>query len=58
VGSGDDHGARAPQELFANDLRQRAVAELALEHRFEFGVAARNGIADHHQVDVRRDVVR
>ena len=50
-------GARAPEEVVADGFGQRAVANLALEHRLELGVAARDGVADHDEIDVRRDVL-
>ncbi len=58
VGAGDDDRSRRPQELLAHQLGQRAVADLALEHRFEFGVAARDGVADADQAEVAGDVLR
>ena len=55
--AGQHDGARAPEEVIANGLRQRAVADLALEHRLELDVSARNRVPDHDEVDVGRDVV-
>ena len=49
--------ARAPEKVVANGLRKRAVTDLPLQHRFELGVAARDGVADHDQIDVPRDVI-
>ena len=57
VRAGEDDRARAPQEVIADRFRQRAVADLPLEHRLELRVAARDGIADDHQVDVVGDVL-
>ena len=43
----------APQEMVAHRFGQRAVADLAVQHFLELGVAARDRVADHHHVDVR-----
>ena len=57
VRAGDHHRSRRPQELLAHELRQRAVADLPVEHRFQFGIAARDRVADDDQVDVGGDVL-
>ena len=56
VRAGDDDRPRAPEEMVADRLGQRAVADLPVEHFLELGVAARDGVADDHQVDVGGDV--
>ncbi len=43
--------------MIANRFRQRAVAQLALEHRLQLRVAAGYCITHHHEVDIRGDVV-
>ncbi len=53
---GDDDGACAPEKVIAHGFRQRAVADLAVQHLLELGVPARDGVADDDQVDVRGDV--
>ena len=58
VCTGEDDRAGPPQEVIANRLRQRAVAELALENRLELRIAAGDGVAHHHEVDVVGDVLR
>ena len=50
--------SRAPEEVVADRFGQRAVADLAVEHLLELGVAARDGVADDHQVEVVGDVLR
>ena len=57
VRAGDDDRARAPEEVLADRLGQRAVADLAIEHFLELRVAARDGVADDDQIEVRRDVL-
>ena len=57
VRAGDDDRARAPEELLADRFRQRAVADLAVQHRLELGVAARDRVADHHQIEFAGDVL-
>jgi hypothetical protein len=58
VGPGDHDGAGAPQKLVADRLRQRAVADLPLEHGLELGIATGDRIADDDEVEVGRDVLR
>ena len=57
VRPGDDNRARAPEELLAYRLRQRAMPDLATEHLLELRVASRDGVADHDQGEVRGDVL-
>ena len=38
VRAGEDDRSRAPEKLIANGFRQRAVADLPLEHRLELGL--------------------
>ena len=54
VRAGDDDRARAPEEVLANRFGQRAVADLAIEHFLELGVAARDRVADDDEVEVAR----
>jgi hypothetical protein len=56
--AGEDDRSRSPEELLADRLRERAIANLPLQHAFQLGVAARDGVADDHQVDVAGDVLR
>ena len=49
--------ARIPQEEVADRLRHRAVAQAPLEHGFQFGVAARDGVPHDHEIQVGRQVV-
>ena len=44
--------------MVPHGLRQRAVAQLSIEHRFELGVPARNRVADNHHLDAVGDVRR
>ena len=53
----DHDRPRPPEEVIAHGFGQRAVADLAIQDLFELGVAAGDRIADHHQVDVRADVL-
>ena len=57
VRAGDDDRPRAPEEVLADRLGQRAVADLAIEHLLELGVAARDGVADDDEVEVGGDVL-
>ena len=57
MGASDDDRARAPQKVLANRFGQRAEANLAIEHLFELGVAARDCVADNHQVEIAGDMV-
>ena len=57
VRAGDDDRSCAPEESIANRFGQRAVPDFAFEHALELGVAARDRIADDHQIDVRADVI-
>ena len=52
VRAGDDDGARAPEEVIADRLGQRAIADLPVEHFLELGVAARDGVADDDEVEI------
>ena len=56
VGAGNHDRPRAPQKVIADRLRQRAIPPLLLEHRLQLRVAARNGVAHDHEIDVGRDV--
>ena len=58
VGAGDDDRPCAPEEMIADRLGQRAIPNLPVEHLLELDVAARDGIADDHQIDIGRDVGR
>src|SRR5262245_60290020 len=55
---GDDDRARAPQEVIAHRLGQRTVPDLAVEDLLELRIAARNRVADDHEIQVGRDVLR
>ena len=57
VRAGDHDRVRVPQPLIANRFRQRRVANAAIEHSLELRVAARNGIADHDQIERGVDVL-
>ena len=57
VRAGDDDRARAPQKVLADRFGQRAVANLAIEHLFELGIAARDRVADDHQIEIAGDVL-
>ena len=57
VRAGDDDRARCPQEVVADGLGQRAVADLPIQHFLELGVAARDGIADDDEIEVGGDVL-
>ena len=50
VRAGDDQRAFAANEKFLQQFRQRAIAQFVVQHEFRLGVAARNGVADDHQV--------
>ncbi len=58
VCSGDDDGARGPEEMIADRLGQRTVPDFPVEHFLELGVATGDRIPDDHQVELRRDVLR
>ena len=48
--AGDDQRTFAANEKFLQQFRQRTITQFVIEHIFRFGIAARNGVADHHQV--------
>ena len=52
-----DHRLRIPQEMIANRFRQRAVAQLSIEHRLELDIPARDRVADDHQIQRAGDVL-
>ena len=56
VGAADDKRAFAADEIFLEQFRQRAVAQLALQHRLRLRVAARNGVADDDEVGLVREI--
>ena len=58
VRAGDDEVVFSAQEELLQRLRQREVVELAIEHRLDLRVAARDGVADDDEVRVRREVLR
>ena len=49
--------AFAPDEKLLEQLRQRAIAELAVQHGLDLGIAAGNGVADDDQVGLVRQVL-
>ncbi len=49
---------RPRRKILLQHLRQRKVVELAIQHRFHLGIAARDRIADHDHVGVRRNILR
>ena len=55
--AGNDDRARTPQEVFADRLGKRAVANLSIEHFFELGVPARDRVADHDEIQITTDVL-
>ena len=57
VRAADHDDALAAHEKFLEQLRQRAVTQLVLEHGFHLGIAPRNGIADHDEVGLVREVL-
>ena len=50
VRAADDDGMLAGEKFFFEDFGQRAMRELAVEHLFDFHIAARNGIADDDKI--------
>jgi hypothetical protein len=58
VGAADGRHAPPGEEVLAQELRQRAVREPAVEQRLDLGVAAREGVADDRQVGRRLEVLR
>ena len=54
----NDDRPGAPEKVVADGLGQRTVSNLPIEHFLELGVAARDGVADDHEVDVGVDVFR
>ncbi len=53
----DDNRARIPEKVIAHSFRERAVTDLPLQDALELGVASRNRVPDHDEVDVRCDVL-
>ena len=58
VRAGDDEIVPAAQEKLLQHLRQREVVELAVEHRFDFRIAALDRVADHDDLGVGRNIFR
>jgi hypothetical protein len=50
VGSGDDDRLAPPKKALMQDLRQGPKWDVMIEHVLEFDIAARNGVADDHQI--------
>ena len=50
VRAGHDQRTLAADEKLLEQLRQRTITQLVIQHRFRLRIAARNGVADHHQV--------
>ena len=42
----------------ATTIERAPVADLAVEDLFELGIAARDRVADDHQIQIRGDVLR
>ena len=57
VRAGDDQRALAANEEVLQQLRQRAIAQLVVQHVLRLRVAARNGVADDDQVGLVREVL-
>src|SRR5438067_4060061 len=58
MGSGNHDRAGGPEEMIADRLWKRTVPNLAVEHLLELGIAARDRVADDHQIEIRADVLR
>ena len=52
----DHERAFAADEVFAQQFRQRAMAQLVIQHVFRLRIAARDGVADHDEVRLVRQV--
>ncbi len=50
MGARDYQRTSAANEFFLEDFRQRAVKHPAIEHSFDFGIATRNRVPDHHAI--------
>ena len=57
VRAGDDERAFAPDEKLRQQRRQRAIAQLVVEHIFRLRVAAGNGVADDDEVRLVLEVL-
>ena len=57
VRAGDHQRALAADEELLQQFRQRAVGQLVVQHVLGFRVAARDGVADDHQVGLVRQVL-
>src|SRR5262249_7115468 len=53
----DHDRSRAPEKMFTNRFRQRAVANLPVEDLLELRVAARDRVADDDEIEIPGDVV-
>src|SRR2546428_11490 len=55
--AGNHDGTRAPEKVFTDRFRQRAVQNLTIQHFFELGISARDRVADDDQIEIAGDVL-